>query len=81
MKKGYVLAIVINDYVDSLNSDISLFGANTFEVHMYVRYAFENYRVERWNEAIFEAKLFDKVQQCQTLKRSQNLIKTKVLAY
>ena len=47
MKKGYVLAIVINDYVDSLNSDISLFGANTFEVHMYVRYAFENYRVER----------------------------------
>ena len=35
MKKGYVLAIVINDYVDSLNSDISLFGANTFEVHMY----------------------------------------------
>ena len=35
MKKGYVLAIVINDYVDSLNSDISLFRANTFEVHMY----------------------------------------------
>ena len=34
MKKGYVLAIVINDYVDSLNSDISLFRANTFEVHM-----------------------------------------------